>query len=162
MLRCRRASDDQDDDEDEGDYDLPGGSWRYSCRRPRLYGNVLFAECRDRYNYWRETSLDLGDCEGEVRNNNGRLACAYRGFAQIILYNHTDFAGASRTLGGEEPDLNRLAFGNRASSVVVQGGVWQLCDRPNYRGHCIIIDRAYPNLWVHGFNDRAESVRRVR
>jgi hypothetical protein len=157
MLRCRRASDDDDDG-----YDLPGGSWRYSCRRARLYGNVLFAECRDRFNNWRETSLDLGDCDGEVRNNNGRLACEYRGFAQIILYNHTNFAGASRTLGHDEPDLNRTGFGNKTSSVLIQGGLWELCDRPNYRGYCIVIDRSHPNLWVYGFNDRAESVRRIR
>jgi hypothetical protein len=46
--------------------------------------------------------------------------------------------------------------------VVVQGGVWQLCDRPNYRGFCVVIDRSVGNLWTLGFNDRTESVRRIR
>jgi hypothetical protein len=58
--------------------------------------------------------------------------------------------------------LNASAFGNQASSVVVQGGVWQVCDRPNYRGFCVVLDRSIANLWVLGFNDRAVSVRRIR
>ena len=157
-LRCRRHDDDDDDD----DHDLPGGSWSQSCRNARIYGSVLYAQCRDRLNFWRETSLDLRNCDGEVRNNNGRLVCGFGGYGRITLYKHANFGGRSRTYDGDVPDLNLQAFGNLASSVVVQGGVWQLCDRPNYRGYCIVIDRTQANLWVFGFNDRTESVRRIR
>lgn len=157
-LRCRRDDDDNDDD----DYDLPGGSWRSSCRNARIYGSMLHAQCRDYVGAWRDTSLDLRNCEGDVRNNNGRLSCGYGGFGRITLYKHANFGGKSRSYSSDVPDLNPFAFGNQASSVVVQGGVWQLCDRPNYRGYCVIIDRTQPNLWVFGFNDRTESVRRIR
>lgn len=159
MLRCRR--DDDDNDDDDG-YDLPGGSWRSSCRNARLYGSVMTAECRDRLNVWRQTSLDIRNCDDEVVNRGGRLQCAYGGFAQITLYKHTYYGGKSRSYNTDVPDLNPYAFGNQASSVVVQGGVWQLCDRPNYRGYCVVIDRTQPNLYALGFNDRAESVRRIR
>jgi hypothetical protein len=155
-LRCRR------DDDDDG-YDMPGGSWRSSCRNARIYGSVLYAQCRDRLGFWRDTSLDLRNCEGDVRNSNGRLVCGSGGgYGRITLYKHANFGGKSRSYDTDVPDLNPYAFGNQASSVVVQGGVWQLCDRPNYRGYCVVIDRTQPNLWALGFNDRAESVRRIR
>jgi Beta/Gamma crystallin/CVNH domain len=151
ILRCRR-----------GGGDLPGGSWRSSCRSERIYSFVLYAECRDRRGNWRETSVDLRDCDDDVRNDDGRLVCEDPGFAQITLYKHANFGGASRTFSTDIPDLGAYGFGNQSSSVVVQGGIWQLCDRPNYRGYCIVIDRAQANLWTFGFDDRTESVRRVR
>lgn len=162
MLRCRR---DDDDDDHDGGYDLPGGSWRYSCRSARIYATVLYAECRDQLGRWRQTSLDLRNCDDDVLNRGGRLVCSTGsggGFGQITLYKHPNFGGKSRTYTTDVPDLNPYAFGNQASSVVIQGGVWQLCDRPNYRGYCIVVDRTQSNLWVLGFNDRAESIRRVR
>lgn len=163
MLQCRRASDDGDDDDADDDaYDLPGGNWRVTCRKPRLYGSVLYTECRDRNGSWRETTIDLDQCDGDVENRGGRLACALGGTARITLYRHPNYTGTSRTYVSDVADLNPLAFGNQASSVAVQGGVWQLCDRPNYRGFCVVIDRSEANLWTLGFNDRAESVRRIR
>jgi hypothetical protein len=164
MLRCRRDSDDDggDNDDDDGGYDLPDGNWRLSCRKARIYGSVLYAECRDRDAAWRETSLDLANCDGDVENRGGRLVCAFGGTARITLYRHPNYTGTSRTYLGEVSDLNPFGFGNQASSVVVQGGAWQLCDRPNYRGFCVVIDRSVANLWTLGFNDRTESVRRIR
>jgi hypothetical protein len=154
ILRCQRGG---------GETHLPDGDWRYSCRKARIYGFVLYAECRTRFGQWRETSLDLRGCDDEVSNVGGRLVCrGDDGFAQVTLYKHTNFGGKSRTFSDDVADLNAYAFGNQASSVVVQGGVWQLCDRPNYRGYCIVVDRTHANLLVFGFNDRVESVRRVR
>ena len=153
ILRCRRGS---------SDADLPDGSWRTSCRNARVYGFELYAECRDRRGAWPETSIDLRDCDDEIANENGRLVCAGDGFSQITLYKHTNFTGASRMFSTDIPDLGSYGFANLASSVEVEGGVWQLCDRPNYRGYCIVVDRAQANLWAFGFNDRTESVRRVR
>jgi hypothetical protein len=158
MLRCRRDPDDDDDDTD-----MPDGDWRSTCRNERIYGSVLYAQCRDRFGYWRETTLDLRHCEDdEVRNRDGRLVCGTSGFGQITLYTQANYGGKSRTYSTDIADLNPAAFGNQASSVVVQGGVWLLCDRPNYRGYCVIVDRSQANLWSLGFNDRAESVRRLR
>ena len=169
MLNCRRDQDDggYDDDEDDNDggYGLPGGTWRQSCRNARMYGSVLYSECRDRLGRWRQTSLDVRNCRN-VTNVNGQLACSSGGggggYGRITLFRETSFSGRSRVLTTDVPDLNLMGFGNVTSSVVVQGGVWQLCDRPNYRGYCVIIDRSQPNLWAYGFNDRAESVRRIR
>jgi Beta/Gamma crystallin/CVNH domain len=160
MLRCRR--DDDDDDDHDGGYNLPGGNWRLSCRNARVYGSVLYARCRDINGNWQDSSLDLRQCDGEVSNWRGRLTCAQGGYGRITLYKHANFAGKSRMYTTDVADLNTYAFGNQASSVVIQGGVWQLCDKPNYRGFCVVLDRTVANLYVYGFNDRAESVRRIR
>ena len=157
MLRCRRGGDD-------GGYELPGGDWRYSCRNYRVNGWTLTAECRDPRGYWRRTSIDLRHCDGDVSNRRGYLVCTQDGggYGRITLYRNDGFGGRSRMYTADVPDLNAYAFGNQASSVVVQGGVWQLCDRPNFRGFCIVIDRSISNLYVFGFDDRTESVRRIR
>jgi hypothetical protein len=164
MLRCRRDPDHDDgDDHGDDDADMPSGDWRATCRSERIYGSVLYAQCRDRHGYWRETTLDLRHCEDdEVQNRDGKLVCGTSGFGQITLYARPNYGGKSRTYATDIADLNPAAFGNEASSVVVQGGVWLLCDRPNYRGYCVIVDRSQANLWSLGFNDRAESLRRLR
>jgi Beta/Gamma crystallin/CVNH domain len=157
MLRCRR------DDDDDADYDLPGGNWRYSCRNYRVIGWTLTAECRDQWGNWRRSTIDLRHCDGDVSNRRGQLVCAQSGgYGQIILYKDEGLVGRSRMYTTDVPDLNVYAFGNQVSSVVVQGGMWQLCDRPNYKGFCIVIDRSVSNLYVFGFNNRTESVRRIR
>ncbi len=168
ILRCIRDNSDDGDDDDAGDGDLPGGTWRYSCQNARLYGNVLYATCRDNFGSWRTSTLDLKNCRGNVVNDNGRLVCSGwgggsgGGKGRITLYRHTNYAGTSRSFSTDVPDLGPYSFGNLTSSVVIQGGVWQLCDRPNYRGYCVIIDRSQSNLWAFGFNDRTESLRRIR
>jgi hypothetical protein len=160
ILACRRGGGDDDHDDDGA---LPGGNWRYTCRNARVYGRILYAECRDSYGTWRATSLDLLQCQGEVANLNGRLACGPVGsYGRITLYRHAHFIGTKHTFTTSVRDLNRYDFGNVASSVVVQGGLWELCDRPNFAGRCIIVSRTQSNLRSYGFTDRAESVRRLR
>jgi hypothetical protein len=169
ILRCQR--DDYDDDygdDDYGDGRLPGGSWRFTCQNWRVDRNVLYATCRDRFGSWRASTLDLRYCRNDVVNQNGRLVCAGSGggggggYSRITLYRQSNYTGSSRTFSGDIADLRPYGFGNVTSSVVIQGGVWQLCDRPNFRGYCVILDRSQANLWAFGFNDRAESLRRIR
>ena len=167
ILRCiRKDYDDGDDNDDSGDGRLPGGSWRYSCQNGRVYGSVLYATCRDGSGSWRASTLDLRNCRYNVVNENGRLVCGGSGGgggnSRITLYRHTNYAGLSRTFSTDIPDLGPYSFGNLTSSVVIQGGIWQLCDKPNYRGYCVILDRSQTTLWAFGFNDRTESIRRVR
>lgn len=153
VLRCRYG-----DDEDG----LPGGNWRFSCRSAHMEGTVLFALCRDSNGYWHDASIDLRDCElRAVSSSEGRLLCS-ESYSRITLYVRRNYLGGARIFTGDVPNLNVYGMGNLVSSVIVQGGFWQLCDRPNYRGDCILISRSQPNLYPQNFNDRAESLRRVR
>lgn len=79
---------------------------------------------------------------------------------QITLYEHENFQGrpfaADRSIG----DLGRTGFSNRASSAVVTGDSWEICDENEFRGHCIVLRAGnYPALDVAGLNDRISSVR---
>lgn len=161
QLECQR---DWRDDED----DFPPGSYQRTCRDEHVERGTLTAECQDRNGRWRYTELNgFRTCRGDIANNDGMLQCRREqrfnhGPGRIVLYKNTNFGGRSRTYASDIPNLNPDEFGNTVSSVVVQGGVWQLCDRPNYRGFCVTIDRSQTNLWAFGFNDRTESVRRIR
>ncbi len=78
----------------------------------------------------------------------------------LILYGQEGFAGRSLEIGEDVPDLSQRRFGDRASSLVVERGLWQLCTEPNYRGRCRTFRRGdYREL--RGFDDRISSVRRV-
>jgi len=83
-------------------------------------------------------------------------------FVVIILHDKSDFEGQRCIFDGDIPDLNAYGFGNVASSARLRGGIWQLCDKPNYRGYCIELDRSQSNFNLFGFDNRAESVRRIR
>lgn len=54
---------------------LPRGSYKQTCRDLSMNGDILSAECQRRDGSWRWTSLDVGDCYGNVENHNGRLEC---------------------------------------------------------------------------------------
>lgn len=160
ILRCYRDSD---------GYGMPGGNWRDSCRNARLYGSVLYAECRGFFSKWHATSLDLSNCSGSVSNVRGRLTCSGGGgggggdrYARVTLFRNSNFSGTSRSFVSDVSDLSDYGFGNQASSILIEGGVWQVCDRPDFRGYCIVLDRSQSSLLLLSFNDRAESIRRVR
>lgn len=106
----------------------------------------------------------LGD---SLASDNQRKACrpleaGNARWITITLYKNVRFEGASCTFDGDIADLSAYSFAGVASSVRVQGGIWQLCDKPNYRGYCIELERSQTNFNLFGFNDRARSLRRIR
>ena len=54
---------------------LPRGNYKESCRDLSVNGDILSAECKRRDGSWRWTSIDFGDCYGNISNQNGRLEC---------------------------------------------------------------------------------------
>lgn len=53
---------------------FPPGAWARSCRDARMDGDVLSASCDDGRR-WRETSLNIANCDRTVENANGVLVC---------------------------------------------------------------------------------------
>ena len=79
---------------------------------------------------------------------------------EITLYTHSNFNGPALSLRGETPDLVPYNFNDRASSVVVRSGTWQLCEHADFRGRCMVVERGeYPVL--AGFNDMISSAREI-
>jgi hypothetical protein len=55
---------------------LPPGSWRDSCRKARVDGHFLIAECRRKSGAYRNTTFDLRNCGGDIAYENGKFFCA--------------------------------------------------------------------------------------
>ena len=82
--------------------------------------------------------------------------------AQITFYEGEGFRGRAFTTEQTMPDFNRAGFNDRASSVVVDGGRWEVCEDSAFRGRCVVLRQgAYDSLSRLGVNDRLSSVRNV-
>lgn len=57
--------------------------------------------------------------------------------SQITFYEGEDFHGRAFTTRNPVTDLSRRGFNDRASSVIVESGQWQVCDDAGYRGRCV-------------------------
>ncbi|GJI87425.1 beta/gamma crystallin-related protein [Duganella hordei] len=100
-------------------------------------------------------------------NNKLKIAIAFAAlgmttqtFAQITFYEHDGWRGRAFTANKQVRDFTRNGFNDRASSVVVDRGQWEVCDDSNFRGHCMVLRRgSYESLSGMGMNDRISSVR---
>lgn len=82
----------------------------------------------------------------------------------IVLYEHTNFGGTTFTVDGRRDvrDLKPQGFDERASSIWVKGGHWQVCSGTEYQGHCVTLGAGrYASLRDQGLNDAVSSVRFV-
>lgn len=84
----------------------------------------------------------------------------YSAHGSVYLYGGPEFRGRSVRIDDNEPDLWSRHFDGRASSVIVEGGTWQLCTEPEFNGRCRVYRPGeYPRL--AGLDDRVSSVRRL-
>ncbi len=82
--------------------------------------------------------------------------------AQVTLYEWDGLRGQVFTADRPINDLTRYGFNDRASSMVVQHGQWEVCEHQNYQGECRILRPGqYPSLSAMGLNNKISSFRRV-
>jgi uncharacterized protein YcfJ len=92
----------------------------------------------------------------------GALIFAAQASAQISFYEGEGFRGRVFSTRGEIANFDRTGFNDRASSVYVERGAWQICDDAYFRGHCEILrPGAYDSLAMMAMNNRISSVRPV-
>lgn len=92
----------------------------------------------------------------------GLAALSLQASAQITLYEHEGFRGRVITSNGATPNLARQGFNDRASSVIVERGLWEVCEDANFRGRCVVLRRGnYDSLSRLGMNDRVSSAKPV-
>lgn len=77
----------------------------------------------------------------------------------LVLFTDAGFRGRSVEVQGAVPRLNSLRFNDRASSLMIRSGVWEVCTDANFRGRCEIIDGDVPRLKAYRLNDNISSVR---
>ncbi len=82
--------------------------------------------------------------------------------SQVVFYENEGFDGRTFTADQAVDDFRRSGFNDRASSVVVRGERWEVCDAVGYAGRCVILRPGqYASLAAMGLNDRVSSVRAV-
>jgi len=91
------------------------------------------------------------------------LSIATQAAAQITFYEHDRFAGRYFTTDKSVGNFGRYGFNDRASSAVVLGDRWEVCEDARFNGRCVVLrPGSYPSLAAMGLNDRISSVREVR
>ena len=94
----------------------------------------------------------------------GIIACvsATAAQAQIILYENNDFKGRSIRGTDVVKNLRNSGFNDKASSVKVLTGTWEICTDADFRGDCTVLEPGqYPSLSDFRLNDRVSSLRKV-
>ncbi len=88
------------------------------------------------------------------------LLVAASASAQVTFYEGEGFRG--RTFSADRPvgDFERSGFNDRASSLIVDAGRWEVCDDTKFRGHCVVVRAgSYDSLRSMGMTGRISSVR---
>ena len=89
-------------------------------------------------------------------------ATALPAAAQLTLYGQEDFRGRSLTINGGEGNLERRGFNDRASSAIVTGGRYEVCQDAGFRGRCVVLRPGqYPSLAAMGMDNAISSARQV-
>jgi Beta/Gamma crystallin len=80
--------------------------------------------------------------------------------ADITLFENENFNGRRLRSSASVANLDGAGFNDRASSVVIHNGQWQICSDAYFRGRCVTLGPGdYPNLRSMGLNDSVSSVR---
>lgn len=80
--------------------------------------------------------------------------------AQITFYEGEDFRGRSFAASSWVNDFTRYGFNDRASSAIITGGRWEVCEDTRFDGRCVVLRPGnYDSLRAMGMNDRISSVR---
>jgi hypothetical protein len=81
------------------------------------------------------------------------------GYGTLTFFSETNMRGDLLTVDRSDPDLGRAGFNDRARSIDVRGGAWEVCVDGDYRGRCEVIDRPVSNLGDIGLSGNISSVR---
>lgn len=149
--------------------DLPRGSYARSCREISAFDGRVWALCRAGGGRWTWSSARVDNCRAGLENRDGRLTCAGGGGwnggggfrADAVLFEHAGYDGRPYEVRGDMPDLTAVNFNDRASSIKILRGEWQVCEDINYGGRCWTLSRD-EGLFGRDLNDRVSSIRRVR
>ncbi len=90
------------------------------------------------------------------------LALAAQASAQVTFYEGQGFRGRAFNANGVVDNLAKTGFNDRASSVVVERGRWEVCEHAHFQGNCVVLrPGSYDTLAAMGMNNLISSVRPV-
>ena len=90
------------------------------------------------------------------------LVLAAQAAAQITFYEGEGYRGRAFTTDQQVGNFEREGFNDRASSVIVDSGRWEVCEDVRFGGRCAVLRRgSYDSLRGMGMDNRIRSVRRA-
>jgi len=125
---------DWDRDSDDWRRYGPRGSYRETCRDVEIRGDRLRARCEDLSGNWVTSALDFDRCAGDIVNDNGHLACTYRGGRVVPAGNYTQTCSRIYVQGDTlramcQTEDNRWVWAQLNDWDDCRGGIW------NENGH---------------------------
>jgi len=161
--------------------DPPRGSYTQSCREITAFDGQVWARCQAGGGRWTWSSADVRGCRGGLENRGGYLMCTgnpgpggpggpgggggWPGGGGLrpdaVMFEHAGYQGQPYEVRGDMPDLTAIRFNDKASSIKILRGEWQVCEDVDYQGRCWILTRD-EGLLGRDLNDRISSIRRVR
>lgn len=92
---------------------------------------------------------------------SAQLSGGPRADGSIILYDRAGFGGEAIQIDSIVPSMSEARFNDRASSIEIRGGPWEVCVDGGFRGRCEIITRDIADLSQIRLNNTISSVRPV-
>ncbi|MGE5171444.1 MAG: beta/gamma crystallin-related protein [Rudaea sp.] len=90
------------------------------------------------------------------------LLVATTAAAQVTLYSRDDFRGRQFTTDRVVRNMDWVGFNDRASSVVIRDGDWQVCEDAEFSGRCAVLRPGeYRSLADMGLDNEISSLRPV-
>ena len=84
---------------------------------------------------------------------------AYAG--EISLFTAPHYRGAELTLSGPASNLDRSGYNDRAESLIVRSGRWEVCTDANFAGQCVLLNPGDYSLLRDPIYRRISSLREV-
>ena len=81
--------------------------------------------------------------------------------AALALFSGASFTGEVREAFDPFTNMHDLAFNDRARSVAVLAGQWELCEHHNFTGRCVFVREDVADLGWFGLNNHISSVRPI-
>jgi uncharacterized protein YcfJ len=82
--------------------------------------------------------------------------------ADVTFYEHDNYGGRSFSAQRPVEDFRQFGFNDRASSVIVTGEDWEVCEHVAFGGRCMVLRPGnYPSLRAMDMNDRLSSARAI-
>jgi len=82
--------------------------------------------------------------------------------ADVTFYEGENFRGKTFTTNKKVGNFERIGFNDRASSAVVLGDRWEVCEDARFAGRCKVLRPGrYPSLAAMGLGNSISSVREV-
>ncbi|MUI11821.1 hypothetical protein GJV26_04880 [Massilia dura] len=79
---------------------------------------------------------------------------------EMTLYSRPDFRGSQVTVRGPASNFEKLGFNDRASSIIVHSGAWEVCEHKDFGGYCAVMEKG-EHATLNRFSDAISSVREV-